>query len=260
MDIGEKITNEELRAAIADLKRENNQETRKAYLSCLFQAKFLVPASFDPKPERDEQGKPVSMDKVKVSFKLLTNQKKDNFFPCFTDEEEFQAGINGSEAERVVLAYKELAKLVLDSNGVIAGFVINPNSDAMQMPAELIKKTESIGQSNISKKTIPANTKIRLRTPKYKPVDMMDAATEYFKQCPDVKAAYLQMIEKGDGDEEYLVTVDFKGDEKKLFEELLPKLKEYSFGIPVALTNTNNGLGAKVVENAEPFYEKESRE
>ena len=29
-------------------------------------------------------------------------------------------------------------------------------------------------------------------------------------------------------------------------------------GIPIALTGTDNGLGKKVLENAEPFYKKEN--
>ena len=38
---------------------------------------------------------------------------------------------------------------------------------------------------------------------------------------------------------------------------LLPKIKPLAFGIPIALTGTDNGLGKKVTENTEPFYKKE---
>ena len=52
--------------------------------------------------------------------------------------------------------------------------------------------------------------------------------------------------------------IDFEGDEEDLFDSLLPKIKPLAFGIPIALTGTDNGLGKKVLENAEPFYKKEN--
>ena len=112
--------------------------------------------------------------------------------------------------------------------------------------------------TNIKKHTIPANTKIRLRSPKYMPVDMLEEAKKFFVERPNIKAAYIQMMEKENSDEEYLITIDFEGDEEDLFDSLLPKIKPLAFGIPIALTGTDNGLGKKVLENAEPFYKKEN--
>ena len=66
------------------------------------------------------------------------------------------------------------------------------------------------------------------------------------------------MMEKGNSDEEYLITIDFEGEEQPLFNALLPVLKPLAFGISIALTGLDNGLGKKVVENTEPFYKKEN--
>lgn len=54
------------------------------------------------------------------------------------------------------------------------------------------------------------------------------------------------MMEKENSDEEYLITIDFEGDEEDLFDSLLPKIKPLAFGIPIALTGTDNGLGKRL--------------
>jgi hypothetical protein len=242
------------------------------YIDKGLRAKYLVPAQLDPKPEKDENGKIITQGKIKVNFKLISNKAKANFIPCFTDDDSFNAGVK-EEAERIVLNYKQLAPVILSSKGAIQGFVINPYTDGMLMPAPMIakmeeaakkaeeaKKAKKAAPKSVVKQEIPENTKIKLRTPKYMPVDMINEATEYLKSIEDVNAAYVQLMEKGDSDEEFLVTVDYDGDEEKLFEQLMPILRKNSFDMPVSLTSANNGLGQKVKECAEPFYVKEKQE
>jgi hypothetical protein len=272
MAIDGKITNEELLMAITELKAENNQENQMKYIDKVLRAKFLVPAQLDPKPERDADGKLITQGQIRVNFKLISNKSKANFIPCFTDDDSFNAGVK-EHAERLVLNYKQLAPVILSSKGAIQGFVINPYTDGMLIPAPMIakmeeaskkaeeaKKAQKAAPKSVVKQEIPENTKIKLRTPKYMPVDMINEATEYFKNIEDVNAAYVQLMEKGDSDEEFLVTVDYDGDEEKLFEQLMPILRKNSFDMPVSLTGVNNGLGQKVKECAEPFYVKETQE
>ena len=251
-----KIKNDALLEAIEVLKAENNQQNLKNFIEKLLQARFILPATLDPKPVKDDQGRIMGDGKFRVK----------NFFPCFTNDEEFERAIKEVEVEKMALTYKEVAPLVLNSKGQIQGIVIDPYTVGMQVPDALIKTVDESRKSvleerkntNIKKHTIPANTKIRLRSPKYMPVDMLEEAKKFFAERPNVKAAYIQMMEKENSDEEYLITIDFEGDEEDLFDSLLPKIKPLAFGIPIALTGTDNGLGKKVLENAEPFYKKEN--
>ena len=229
------------------------------------EARFILPATLDPKPVKDDQGRIMGDGKFRVNFRVITDNTGKNFFPCFTNDEEFEHAIKEVEVEKMALTYKEVAPLVLNSNGQIQGIVIDPYTVGMQVPDALIKTVDESRKSvleehkntNIKKHTIPANTKIRLRSPKYMPVDMLDEAKKFLAERPNVKAAYIQMMEKENSDEEYLITIDFEGDEEDLFDSLLPKIKPLAFGIPIALTGTDNGLGKKVTENTEPFYKKE---
>lgn len=260
-----KIKNEALLEAIEVFKAENNQQNLKNFIEKLLQARFILPATLDPKPVKDDQGRIMGDGKFRVNFRVITDNTGKNFFPCFTNDEEFEHAIKEVEVEKMALTYKEVAPLVLNSNGQIQGIVIDPYTVGMQVPDALIKTVDESRKSvleehkntNIKKHTIPANTKIRLRSPKYMPVDMLDEAIKFLAERPNVKAAYIQMMEKENSDEEYLITIDFEGDEEDLFDSLLPKIKPLAFGIPIALTGTDNGLGKKVTENTEPFYKKE---
>ena len=251
-----KIKNEALLEAIEVFKAENNQQNLKNFIEKLLQARFILPATLDPKPVKDDQGRIMGDGKFRVNFRVITDNTGKNFFPCFTNDEEFEHAIKEVEVEKMALTYKEVAPLVLNSNGQIQGIVIDPYTVGMQVPDALIKTVDESRKSvleehkntNIKKHTIPANTKIRLRSPKYMPVDMLDEAKKFLAERPNVKAAYIQMMEKENSDEEYLITIDFEGDEEDLFDSLLPKIKPLAFGIPIALTGTDNGLGKKVTE------------
>lgn len=260
MDTGERLNNDRLIKAIIGLNADNNLETRNEYISSLIEAKYLVPATFDPKPKKDADGNLIQQEKVKVHFRILGTPNKEKIFPCFTDDEEFQKGFGKEEIEKVVLSYNELAQLILNSKGAISGFAINPYSHNMPVTATLIEKIEETKQNALKKQEMKPGSTVKLRTPAYQPIDMINVATEFFKTSPNVNAAYLQMMEKEDGEDEYLIAIDHTGDEQKLFADLMPIIKEYSFGIPISLTNSENYLGKKVMEKAEPFYQKEVQE
>lgn len=258
MELGKQITNEDLVKAMNDIRENQNENTQSAYLDALLRAQFLVPAVFDPKPVKDADGKLKVGEKVKVSFRIITNKEGHHYMPCFTDDVEFDKNTSEEPVERVLLRYREIADIILKSNGSIEGMVINPHGQGLILVADFLDKLGKAQEAATSKQTIPANTKVKLRTPKYPPVDMQEKASEYFKTRPEVRAAYLQIIEKDDGDEEYLIVVDAVGDTQGMFAEVIPLIKEYAFGMKVGMTPGSNGLGAQVMKMVKPFYEREA--
>ncbi len=262
MDVGNMIRNDELLKAIKDVKKKSSPDTQREYLSNVIKATYIIPAIFDKKPktyeEEAEHATPPD-EKVKVNFAVITNKAGKSFFPVFTDIDEFNKGTYEG-ASKMVITYKELVPMVLKSKGAISGFVINPHGDGMVIPEGLMTELEKNKIRNVRRQVIPPNAKIKLRTPKYMPIDMMEEAKKFFAEKPYIKRAYLQLMENGDGDEEYLIAVDTEGDDAAIFSELLPRIKSLSFGIKTVLTSTRSGLGTKVAEVAEPFYQKEEQE
>ena len=54
MENGNKIKNEALLEAIEIFKAENNQQNLKNFIEKLLQARFILPATLDPKPVKDD--------------------------------------------------------------------------------------------------------------------------------------------------------------------------------------------------------------
>ena len=133
-----KIKNEALLEAIEVFKAENNQQNLKNFIEKLLQARFILPATLDPKPVKDDQGRIMGDGKFKVNFRVITDNTGKNFFPCFTNDEEFEHAIKEVEVEKMALTYKEVAPLVLNSKGQIQGIVIDPYTVGMQVADALI--------------------------------------------------------------------------------------------------------------------------
>jgi hypothetical protein len=264
MVIGGNVTNEDLKNAIAELKTGKNEvDTRRALIGSMICGKFIVPAHITPKPETNEKGEVISKGKYKINFMILTTQNKENYFSCYTDEEEYDKGVKDANADKVILTYKELVPLIKNSEGKIAGFVINPFGESLPITAGFIDRIEhNKNGGGVTKQALQPNSKVKLRTPKYMPVDMLDKAKEIFDEEQSVKQAYIQMMEKENEDEEYLMVLDMDEEQQaeEMFAKLAPVLGEYSFGIKLAFAPVTNPLGGKVAELAEPFYVRDAEE
>lgn len=259
MELGKQIKNEELVNAMVAIREEQNKDTQRAFMDALIKAEFMVPAVFDPKPETDDNGKIKTNETIKVSFRIITDKAGNHFMPCFTDEEEFKKNTVGEPVAKVVLRYSEVSDIILKSKGNIGGMVINPHNQGFILLAKLMQAFADEQKKATKTEIIAANTKIKARTPKYPPIDLQEKASGYFKTKPGVRAAYLQIIEKDDDEEEYLMVVDStyeKEEAQAIFAELIPLIRDYTFGMKIGITPATNGLGAQVVRMAMPFYKK----
>ncbi len=257
----EQITNDELIKAISRLKEDNSIKAQKDYVECVMKAQFIMPVKAVAMPgEGDKAGA------VKVNICILTNQEGKEFLPVFTSLVELEKG-DYSDAQKAVITYKDLKKMILERKERFVGIAINPHSDNLIFPTALIDDIENDrgpfsstgGNPHIKRNQIPANANIVLRTPKYMPVEMLEEAKKYLAGKMGVNRAYLQMMETNKSEDEYLIVIDCDDnvDEVALFGELIPIVTPYSFGIHVSVTSTGNELGMKVALDAEPFYEKE---
>lgn len=256
-DIGKRIENENLVKAMKDVRDSENSTTLKALFEAVVHAVFVVPAKFDEEPKPDENGKVTFQNGVKINFSLLTNEQGDKVLPCFTDYESMDASQFADGFQRIILPYKQLEDLVYNSNGQISGIAMNPFSDNCFISGEFIRQYRESSQTGLVQSKLKPGAKIKLRTPKYQPVQMLDVAREYLVKSENVNRAYIQMMEEEGQEDKYLVALEVIGDEKKAFAELIPLMKPFSFGIELAFVRTDNPLGRKVAALAEPFYVKE---
>lgn len=256
-DIGKKIENENLVKAMKEVRANENSATLRTLFESVVHAVFVVPAKFDEEPKLDENGKVTFQNGVKINFSLLTNEQGDKVLPCFTDYESMDTSQFAEGFQRIILPYKQLEDLVYNSNGQISGIAMNPFSDNCFISGEFIRQYRENSQTGLVQSKLKPGAKIKLRTPKYQPVQMLDVAKEYLVKSENINRAYIQMMEEEGQEDKYLVALEVIGDEKKTFAELIPLMKPFSFGIELAFVRTDNPLGRKVADLAEPFYVKE---
>ena len=137
-DIGKKIQNPELLEAMKAVKAKETDYPVARLFEMLAKAVLITPAKFDKEPQPDENGKVVIDSNIKVNFSLLTNQSGEKVLPCFTDEEILNASQFKDGFKKIILPYKQLAEMVYNSNGAIAGIVINPFGKYMQISKAMI--------------------------------------------------------------------------------------------------------------------------
>lgn len=257
-NIGKKIDNTKLVNAMRTMRANEDQDSRREFFQAIAPAMLIIPVNFDKDPEVDEEGRIVPGNGVKINFALLTNTNGDKVFPCFTDDETINASQFNEGFKRIILPYKELASFVLKSNGAVNGIAVNPFTENCFISGEFIKLAdEQAKKGPLTQTKIAPGAKIKLRTPKYQPVQMLDVASKFLAGHDNVSKAYIQMMEEPEKEDKYLMALEINGDEKHLLTELIPLLKPHSFGIELAFVTTDNALGEKVAELTEPFYTKE---
>lgn len=258
-EIGRKINNDKLLATMKALRENENDDTLRDFFKEATSAVFISPAQINGEP--DENGKLVFDGEARVNFALLTSERGEKVIPCFTSD----AVITESQFKdfkRIILPYKQLANIILSSKGAISGMAINPFTENCVISSEFVKNYEQSKKnggagSRIKQQSFGKGDKIKLRTPKYMPVAMLEEASKYFKQHPEVTRAFLQMLDDGKGDDKYLIVIETAADERPVIEGLLPIVKPHSFGIDLVFMKSTSFVGWKVTTITEPFYTKE---
>lgn len=261
-EIGKKLDNTKLIEAMEKLRADENRDTLRGFFEQVTGAILIAPAKLDKEPKPDENGR-VRFDReenLKVNFSLLTNGDGEKVLPCFTDDATISASQFDKGFSRMILPYKKLVELVKSSNGVISGIAINPFTQNCFVSGEFIKNYEQLlknENSRVKQHRFQKGDKVKLRTPKYQPVKMLEEAVAYLKTRPEVDRAFLQMFDDGKSDDKYLIVLEMAGDERTVLEELVPLIKPYSFGIDLIFMKSTSFVGWKVTTIAEPFYVRE---
>lgn len=262
-DIGKKVENPVLIEAMKRLRENENSDTLRAFFGAVVHSVFILPAQFETDPVKTEDGKATFEQGVKINFALLTNADGNKVLPCFTDEETFAASQFGTDGfKRIIFAYKQVEDLVSNSNGNIGGIAMNPFTENCFVSGEFIRQYKESQETGLVQNRIKPGTKVKLRTPKYQPVNMLEEASRFLAEDGTVNRAYIQMMEEQGSEDKYLISVEMQegADEKPVFAELIPLLKPHSFGINIAFIRTDSALGGQAAHMTKPFFTKEGLE
>ena len=142
----EVIRNDELLAAIKDMRDDFNNQSQSKVINLALRGTFYVPAVINQNTQlvADKENHLKFQDKPQARFMLVKNKNEQAFFPIFTDKEAFDKMPNEQGFQMVKMKFADIATLTEQSAATVKGFVLNPMSTNLPFPQEMlqqIKKT-----------------------------------------------------------------------------------------------------------------------
>ena len=200
---GTPIVNPALRSAIDDLKQENSMEKQNALTEALKNARLLSPVIFDGDTAMDEKGR-VTMKPSQIRFLLINTKDGKTFFPAFTDIEESKkfrvTGEKDPEPQNVVRTMKDFDAFLRDANSKAIGVVINPGSDNIVIPKNLVSlcagtlqmPLQTASETPAAPPAASAVLNVRYVEPSIYPTKMINAVYDHCATVPEIDRVYFK--------------------------------------------------------------------
>ena len=273
--------NPKLKDAIAEMRKDNNPQTRNVVINEMMNSVFLAPAQVDfganpPKPDAD--GKVKLEQDTKIGFKLIGTPDGKQFFMAFTDWDELHKWNKDPAQQTLMLRFDDYAAL-LEKNTEAAGFVINPYNENLRFDPPTVasfkkqkddfakaraaaaqtaqEKLQAAAQARPRHKIDPGS-KVVLVEPTTYPDEMLDPICALLQTRSDVQAAYLQIMIVNDAEKSYLLVLDCPQDDG-LFAAVAKAAHPYMSAnkkMNLDITITSAPLGMQATRDSEPFYTK----
>ena len=226
------VTNPELDAAIAELKKGNDPQRQEALIQALKKARLLSPCDFDVDIGQQKDGTIQNVHPSQIKFYLLNTNDGHTFFPVFTDipksgHMNFGKNIKPKEVVRTV---KDFDKLLQDPNGKAQGLVINPGTDNVVIPANLVAVVA--GRKPMPKTKAPANPaplNVHYSEPAVYPTKMVNAIYDRCEQVKEISRVWLKQKTVGNVISFFIPVESDKEDEailNQIREVAVPQAKD----------------------------------
>ncbi|MEE1318076.1 MAG: enhanced serine sensitivity protein SseB [Ruminococcus sp.] len=256
----EQIKNPELVEAIEKMQADGSKENIDAMVNAMMKAKFVLPAIVKPTTQaRTRNGQTVMEQATQVQFRLLENANKEKFFGVFTDTDEMFKWKDTQSTNKVVTDFDSLSQMVMDPSSNVLGIVVNPFGKSVTFPKPMIislKQQRDYMKMKTNK--IEPGTPVQLGEPKEYPIDLMASLINHFSTEPLVNAAYLRMMQQN-GQQSYLIVVDFVGNMEETFNAISEVAKPYlDDEIQLTMLPFSMEFGRNAVKGVEPFYKKQN--
>lgn len=260
IDVNKPVTNPSLVNAMNKMRELNTKESQDDVINEVMNAHLIAPVSISPVPETPTGiNETVLKEKTTIGFTMIENTENQNFFLAFTDWDELGKWNKTEGQQTLIVRFNDLATMVLNEDKGSDGFVINPFTQNLTfnktMVSALHKEAERCKNGGVVEQVVEKETPVQLGQPKNYPKEMTDAISSYLKKQSSVKAAYLQLMIR-EGQQSYLIIVDFDGDRRKIFDGIGEAAMKYLNGMYIDLVPFNSGFGKRASTNVEPFYKK----
>ncbi len=269
IDVNKPVTNPDLVSAINDMQRDNSPEKQNRMICEVMKAHFVTPVIVSPEPkhdhdqcdchDHDHDHKIEHKKDTTVSFYTIEDSAGHHFFLACTDWDELRKWQNNEHQQTFIVTFDDLAGMVLQEGCRCEGFVINPFGQSIVFNKTDVKalkdEMERQAKGGVIGQAIEKETTVQLGEPREYPKDMVRAICAHMKKDKSVKAAYLRLMMK-DGEQSYLVVVDFSGDRRETFDGVGKAAWKHLDGMYIDLVPFDTDFGRQAAMGVEPFYKR----
>lgn len=150
-EIRKSVENSALEAALYKYKNSTTDANKFVLLDEILRAQFLIPVTFSP--ERAENSAASEKVNADASFVCLANEENERFLMAFSSLNELNKLEKAENLQTLVLAFDEIAAILSDTGTALAGMVIDPYGNDVQVSNELAAYLKE-HQDNLADETV----------------------------------------------------------------------------------------------------------
>lgn len=264
LNIDKDLNNSELNDLLE--KRKNlNKDDKKAVSEISVKlaneivmiAKFLAVVKFTKDPV-EKNGELELAEGTNMNFTLLDSEKSGKYFPVFSDKNAVEKWNGVPEYHTVQIAFDDIARLIL-TNDSFSGMVLNAGTDTLVIERKVIagwNERKQIAQKGHADNVITNNTPLEIYPANPYPLQLSNKLCETAKGINGVNRLWLRGITLN-GEEGYLLVVDFSGERQPIFSKLGEAGKGFLGRMPLHLVPYGDKFGQNAVDKVVPIYSKE---
>lgn len=251
----EELMNRRLELVKAEDTEAITANIEEIFMEIMDRALLVTAIKMSQPPKTLPSGDQVIAEGTGISFYMLTANDGNHYLPMFTKRADMEKWGGDSERNTVLMGFDNMS-MVVETNANCAGIVVNPFGQNLVIPRRFVedmKERRDMLRDGQTNSVLTADTPCELYALSPYPMEMSNALTETAKSTGAIDALWLRGV-KLDGQDGYLLLVDFNGDRNVVFSRLGQAARPFLKKMPLHIVDAKSGFGANAVNNVMPFY------
>lgn len=214
---------------------------REVYRRALGKARFIVPIEWATSGNRRYR-----------TLSAIYTASGQRFLLAFTDWQELFKWREEADERVVALSHEELKNQVMDADNNYDGFVIDPYGvNLICRKQEIISSLPLVAPQT----SRSAGREAVISIPRLYSQRLLGAIRNELKQFYVVEYAHFLLMATEDGEKNYLLVLDFVGDNRRLFYRISHAAQPYlKKNERLTIVSSSSNLGRIAIRGQKPFY------
>lgn len=251
----EELMNRRLELVKAEDKEAIVANVEEIFMEIMDKALLVTAIKMSQPPKNLPNGGQTLAVGTNISFLMISSQDGGHYLPMFTKRSEMEQWHNNTEKNTVLMGFDNIS-MIVETNPNCAGIVVNPFTQNLVIPRNFVEdmiERRNLLRDGQTNRVLNADTPCELYTPSPYPMEMSNALVETAKGTGAINSLWLRGA-KLEGQDGYLLVVDFNGDRNVVFSRLGQAARPFLGNLPLHIVDANSGFGANAVKNIVPFY------